>query len=612
MRWNLSRLCFTTLAALIAALLGATASQAHAILLRSDPADNATLPAAPRQVRLWFSEAISPTFSSAQVLDIQGRPVELSALYRSEDDPTLQIVGLPELPGGVYSVAWRVFSEVDAHYTQGLIVFGVGEASGSVAGSNPPPAEEAAIPAIEVILRWIYYSLLAALGGALVVYALVLPPGEPAQAGRPDVFQIRLRVMAWGFWCGTAALGTTLGTLLWQSNLSRNILPPGVSDSEIARQLLFASRWGFLWLSRAALLLILTGLYYGLLRQEAGAGSRPASASTSKAASLSTGAIPGILTLLGGLCLIGLMLVQALGSHAAAALADPILAVSSDWVHLLAASIWVGGVAALAVGWIPGARPNRREYLQLLRPTLRPFSLLAAASFGLLLVTGIYNTWVEVGSVEGLLNTFYGQAVLAKIGLMMAIGALGLVNSMLINPSLARPLGRALRQPPGWTPFSLSRLPALILVEVALGSLVLLIAGIITASQPARSLEMIAASQGQPDSLTEQVDDLLVTFSAKPNLPGQNVFTIRVASTRRPAPAEILRVIVRFSFQGQDLGTQSADAEEVEPGRYRLGGNYLSLTGPWLVEVVVRRNGIEDSVARFDWMVDDYSGRGDQ
>jgi hypothetical protein len=94
-----------------------------------------------------------------------------------------------------------------------------------------------------------------------------------------------------------------------------------------------------------------------------------------------------------------------------------------------------------------------------------------------------------------------------------------------------------------------------------------------------------------------------VTLGAKPNRPGQNVFTVFARSTRRPPPAEIARVILRFTYLDQESGLVSADAEEIEPGRFLLGGSYLGLAGNWQVDVVVRRLGLEDSVAHFDWIV---------
>jgi len=99
------------------------------------------------------------------------------------------------------------------------------------------------------------------------------------------------------------------------------------------------------------------------------------------------------------------------------------------------------------------------------------------------------------------------------------------------------------------------------------------------------------------------VDDLVVTLNTKPNRPGQNVFTVFAASTRRPPPQEIARVILRFNYLDQEIGRQSVTLEEVEPGRFLLGGNYLRLAGNWNIDVVVRRKGMEDSVAHFNWVV---------
>jgi copper transport protein len=179
----------------------------------------------------------------------------------------------------------------------------------------------------------------------------------------------------------------------------------------------------------------------------------------------------------------------------------------------------------------------------------------------------------------------------------------GLLNSILLHPRLATPLARLLGRPAGWTPLPLRSLPTLVLAEAGLGLLVFLATGLVTAAPAPRGPEFTIAPEEVPTALSQTVDDVVVTLLVKPNRPGQNVFTVFAASTRRPPPAEILRVIARFTFLGQDMGRVSARTEEVEPGRYLVGGNYLSLAGPWQIDVVVRRKGIEDSVAHFNWLV---------
>jgi len=57
------------LVALFLALVFPGVSSAHAVLLRSDPAQDAILRVAPKQVRMWFSENLSPSFSTAEVLN---------------------------------------------------------------------------------------------------------------------------------------------------------------------------------------------------------------------------------------------------------------------------------------------------------------------------------------------------------------------------------------------------------------------------------------------------------------------------------------------------------------------------------------------------------------
>ena len=263
----------------------------------------------------------------------------------------------------------------------------------------------------------------------------------------------------------------------------------------------------------------------------------------------------------------------------------------------------MGGLLALAVGLLPLLRRDRADLASLARAGWRPFSRLAALSVGLLVATGLYSAGRQVASLDALITTQYGRALLGKVALVLAVGFFGLLNSMLLHPRLAAPLARLLRRPPGWTPLSLRRLPRLALAEASLGLLVLLATGLITASAAPRSVEYTVAPEAVPTALSQTANDVVVTLMVKPNRPGRNVFTVFAASTRRPPPAEIRRVILRFTYLDQDVGRTSVTAEEVEPGRYLVTGSDLSLAGPWQIDVAVRRQGLEDSVARFNWIV---------
>jgi hypothetical protein len=101
-----------------------TGAGAHGFLERADPRAGSTVSAAPEQVRLWFTEAVEPAFSSAQVLDAAGRAVHQGESRVEPASPALLTVPLGPLPPGIYTVAWRVLS-VDSHITQGSFTFRV-------------------------------------------------------------------------------------------------------------------------------------------------------------------------------------------------------------------------------------------------------------------------------------------------------------------------------------------------------------------------------------------------------------------------------------------------------------------------------------------------------
>src|SRR6266568_8707269 len=82
------RLCFFSLPmALFLTLLLPATSEAHAILLRSDPARDALLISAPSQVRMWFSEDLNPTFSTATVVNSANQRVDAKDAHVSSSDP---------------------------------------------------------------------------------------------------------------------------------------------------------------------------------------------------------------------------------------------------------------------------------------------------------------------------------------------------------------------------------------------------------------------------------------------------------------------------------------------------------------------------------------------
>ena len=104
-----------------AALLGATAAEAHAKLVSSNPAANATV-AAPRQLVLKFSEKLQPKFSGADVaMPGMAMPAKVSV---AKDGRTMIVQPKTVLMAGVYTVKWRAVT-ADTHRMQGTYSFTV-------------------------------------------------------------------------------------------------------------------------------------------------------------------------------------------------------------------------------------------------------------------------------------------------------------------------------------------------------------------------------------------------------------------------------------------------------------------------------------------------------
>ena len=88
------------------------------------PRVGSTIPNAPAQVVLTFTQAVEPAFCRLEVTDLSGTHVESGAAHTLQGDGTKLAVGVGRLPAGTYQVTWHVLS-VDTHRTQGKFKFTV-------------------------------------------------------------------------------------------------------------------------------------------------------------------------------------------------------------------------------------------------------------------------------------------------------------------------------------------------------------------------------------------------------------------------------------------------------------------------------------------------------
>ena len=115
------RLVLTGLAALA---LWPALALAHAVLVKSVPAQRAALAEPPPRVELWFNERLEPAYSKASVTNEAGTQVDLRDVTVSAQDPRRLSLSLPALAPGRYTVSFRVLS-VDGHVVESKLSFTV-------------------------------------------------------------------------------------------------------------------------------------------------------------------------------------------------------------------------------------------------------------------------------------------------------------------------------------------------------------------------------------------------------------------------------------------------------------------------------------------------------
>ncbi len=538
-----------------ALLLTALPVYAHASLSRSEPASNAVLEESPSEIRLWFTEPLEPSFSRIRLRDTSGSVIETEASQIDNNDPMQMFVPVSNLPDGVYTVVWQVVSTADGHLTSGNFAFTVGEA---VTGSSAA-IQTTVVSQESTLIRWFYLLSLSLAIGSMAFWLFVWQPSMPE---KPTQVEPRLY---WLMCAGWVLLGisSVLMLMLHVSGLTGTSLWGALFDPALA--LAFETRYGQLWLARAALWVMLgVALYAG--RKDA--------------LFLWIGLMIGTLITAG----------HSFASHASAA-PDRTAAVFVDVLHTFATALWLGGLVqfANALLW---AKQRADSSTQLVAKFVQHFSNYARVAVAVLVVTGSYSAWLQVGSVTALLTTQYGHTLLLKLILFAPLLLIAAVNLVFTARGLAR--GDTI-----WV----GRLRSLIGAEIALMVGILVTVGALTSINPGRAeLAGQEASILEPDTaVTMQItDELHAHMEITPGWVGENRFQLGLYDIQNTeAVNDATSIRLRFENLTQNLGTSELRPTFVGDGVYVATGANLSVPGRWRIRMTLQRPDRFDTVLDF-------------
>ncbi|OQW76947.1 MAG: copper resistance protein CopC [Proteobacteria bacterium ST_bin11] len=106
------------------ALFGPFPAFAHAILVKSQPAKDETVTESPKQVDLWFNDAVRSEYKALAVIDSTGKRVDNHDVAQSLTNGANIYATVPTLAPGTYTIRYRVVSE-DTHIVTGKFEFTV-------------------------------------------------------------------------------------------------------------------------------------------------------------------------------------------------------------------------------------------------------------------------------------------------------------------------------------------------------------------------------------------------------------------------------------------------------------------------------------------------------
>ncbi len=522
-------------------------SSAHAYIKKSTPLDNETVEKAPREVTIKFDESIQPSFNSIKVFDSEGNRVDQRNGRIDPKQPFILKSDLKKnLPNGSYRIKWKVVSS-DGHPVEGVIPFQIGE-EGQDSTSIHNETKGYTPKADLIIIRWLQYLSNACFVGLIFFYMVVLPK-ELRETGTVDKKFFKL--------ISTGLIFLFLSILLslpLQASIESGYPWSEVFNFSIIENILMNTNYGRSWLIQIALLLTLALLTSFISVAE----------STKR------------IILWACLCLgAALLLTKALTSHAAAQ-PNQLLTVAMDFLHLLAAAIWIGSLIGFVA--LLSIRKNteiKQDYLKM----IKSFSKWGLGLVLLITITGLSGSFLYIPNLSALFQTNYGQVLTCKVILLLLMLLLAAVNFIKGKRGTTKGLGATLKG------------------ELSIGLVILMLSVVLT------NLPTAMQSPGPFRNTNTVNHGEQVTLRATPNIIGVNLFEVTLKDQEGQPIKEVEQLHLTFTMLEMDMGKETVSLTKTAEGKYEVKGLHFTMAGNWNVHVHVLTKSLESIDTDFKVLV---------
>lgn len=519
-----------SLIALIFILLAPSKLYAHSSLVSESPTPSSVIADSPDKVQLVFNERLEKELFYIKVLNSNGKSVTSHKASMSKNQRQLELA-LPSLSNGIYTVSYKIIS-ADGHPVGGSYVFTIGQLTEAANDIEKPVLQIGGglsqdMPFSQYLLffsRFLFYASLLSLSGWVFWSSLFRPKEAEINEYNLKGALILQRLF---LICLLLMIYAQLQELLSEWELHDLIT------------LLFQTSVGYSWVYSIAIAIL---GFFILFRSK-----------------------------LFDMLWITLLLAAKVANGHAMSIKGSSDVIILDWVHLLAASVWIGGLIYILSHW--------RKFTEYTLSFLPQFSKYAFFSMILLTLSGTLYTIEIVNKISYLLYTQWGILLIIKVSLVLMVLVIGALLRYYMKKNQA------------------SSIKVLVRLDLSLMALIILIVGVFTYLNPLPvNTPLYWHQMGTTVHMTTQIT---------PNVPGNNTFSVQIwmpEDIGKPKAVQLLLTYVNDNSVSpievpiKDLAEEVDDAiyGGFRPYAYTVEGPYLPFPGKWALHLTVQdKNNVE-------------------
>ena len=525
---------------------------AHPFTEKTVPDLSANAPAGMTRVIVYFSEPVEISFSTIKVIDSDGNQIDNKDTNYHQGESSL-VITTPPLNDGVYTVTTKVLSKVDGHLVPNAFLFGVGDVK--VASSDSIKVETELIYLPEASARFPgLVGQTIVLGAAIASLMIWGTQGKKLIKEEID----KIENLHHGKFMSITGIGLML---VFISDILMIVIQTIRLETTFFE--VVQTYFGTVWLVRVIITIILFGIWFAMNRKKI----------LSKKIQ-----IPMLVT--------SLVLIATTSMIGHGAASDQMPAIILDYVHNLVAAVWIGGIFYFAFVLLPALSHLKETNKEKMSLVLIPrFSIAFIISIGIVIITGPILLWFLESDIELITESVFGQLIILKILIAVAMVSLGGFLQLKIQKNAERNFAKISIH---------KRMKKSLRVDAALGIILLGVVALLTnGTLPAGEIQKVDALTTYGFKTLEFTENTKIGIDILPFASGTNTITIKVSDFEGMPLADSDQIKVKLSNPSKNISPiQVPMSLTMQDGGMPVefqGQLVFGFSGDWQLEIEIQR-----------------------